>query len=170
VRRGGKTGETSGQDRNTPHPADIHVGQRLRERRIVMGISQHRLATIVGLTFQQVYKYEQGKNRVSAGRLYDFSKVLGVPVGFFFEGMAEPLPAAALVSGGGNSLLDSREATELFAAYRVISNPMVRRRIRQLVRALASEPNDSTEKSTASENRRPLRRVRNDRGGRRVRR
>ena len=79
MQRRSKTGSTRAR-RGAPHPIDIHVGQRLRERRILMGISQNRLATIVGLTFQQVYKYEQGKNRVSAGRLYDFSKVLGVPV------------------------------------------------------------------------------------------
>jgi transcriptional regulator with XRE-family HTH domain len=62
---------------------DKHVASRLRARRIVLGISQRQLATTLGLTFQQVHKYEQGKSRISAGRLYDFGKVLGVPITFF---------------------------------------------------------------------------------------
>jgi transcriptional regulator with XRE-family HTH domain len=131
----------------------------------MMGISQQNLAATVGLTFQQVYKYEQGKNRVSAGRLYDFSKVLGVPVAFFFEGMAEPLPGAALVSGDNIDLLDAREATELFAAYRAISDSVVRRRLRQLVNAFAEVLNGSTATPAPYRSRTSSRRVRTDRGG-----
>src|SRR5436190_24255562 len=59
---------------------DLHVASRVRERRIVLGMSQHKRAAALGLTFQQAYKYEPGKNRISAGRLYDFGKVLGVPI------------------------------------------------------------------------------------------
>jgi transcriptional regulator with XRE-family HTH domain len=83
-----KTGETSGQRRKAPHPVDIHVGLRLRERRIELGMSQQKLAAALGIAYQQVSKYEQAKDRISAGRLYDLSRVLDVPVTFFFEGIA----------------------------------------------------------------------------------
>jgi len=81
-----------------------------------------------------VYKYEQGKNRISAGRLYEIGKVLGVPITFFFEGIVDaPTSAAALPSGGHTDELGRREAIGLFAAYRAISNPKVRLRLRELV-------------------------------------
>src|SRR5580658_9157585 len=70
------------------HPVDVHVGKQLRMQRIVMGLSQEALAKAVGITFQQVQKYERGINRMSASRLFDFGKVLGVPVSYFFEGFA----------------------------------------------------------------------------------
>src|SRR6266513_547610 len=72
-----------------PEPVDIHVAMRVRERRIELGITQPELAGELGVTFQNLYKYEKGKNRISAGRLYRLSKALGVPVTFFFEGLAE---------------------------------------------------------------------------------
>jgi transcriptional regulator with XRE-family HTH domain len=75
--------------RNAPHPIDIHAGLRLRERRIQLGMSQPKLAAALGITYQQLYKYEQAKNRISASRLYQMSKALGVPVTFFFEAIAE---------------------------------------------------------------------------------
>jgi transcriptional regulator with XRE-family HTH domain len=68
-------------------PADIHVAMRVRERRIELGMSQPTLAAALGITFQNLYKYEKAKSRISAGRLYDLSKALGVPVGYFFEGI-----------------------------------------------------------------------------------
>lgn len=95
-------GKKSPKERSEPkvrHPVDIHVASRLRERRIVLGISQQKLSAVLGLSFQQIYKYERGANRISAGRLYDLSKVLGVPVTFFFEGIADTsTPAAPLVT------------------------------------------------------------------------
>lgn len=69
----------------TPDPVDIHVGSRIRLRRAMTGISQEKLAEAVGLTFQQVQKYERGTNRVSASRLYQFGKILDVPVSYFFD-------------------------------------------------------------------------------------
>jgi transcriptional regulator with XRE-family HTH domain len=74
---------------NRPHPIDIYVGSRLRERRIQLAMSQPTLAAALGITFQQLYKYEKAKNRISASRLYLFSKALNVPVTFFFEDIAE---------------------------------------------------------------------------------
>lgn len=79
----------------TPDPVDIHVGARLRMRRAMVGFSQERLAEAVGLTFQQVQKYERGTNRVSASRLYQFGKVLDVPVGYFFEQYSPTRKSAA---------------------------------------------------------------------------
>lgn len=82
-----KTGETGGQRRRSPHPIDVHVGLRLRDRRIELGMSQPKLAATLGIAYQQLYKYEQAKNRISASRLYQLSEVLDVPVTFFFEGI-----------------------------------------------------------------------------------
>ena len=111
-----------------------------------------------------MHKYEQGKSRISAGRLYAFGKVLSVPITFFFEGITDTSPPAAPLSSGGHTdELGRREAIELFAAYRAISNPKVRLCLRELARALGSEPDGSTEKRTASQSRRASRR-RTDRG------
>jgi transcriptional regulator with XRE-family HTH domain len=143
---------------------DMHVASRVRERRMVLGMSQTKLAATLGLTFQQVYKYEQGKNRISAGRLYDLSKLLGVPITFFFEGIVGSYPTALLASGRHNDPLDPREATELFAAYRAISDSAVRRRLRQLAKAFAEGLNGSTATTPPSRNRKPSRRLRTDRG------
>src|SRR5436305_7818873 len=138
----------------------MHVAARVRERRIVLGISQQKLAAALDLTYQQVHKYEQGKNRISVGRLYDFGKVLAVPITFFFEGIADTSsPAAPLATGSHTDSL-GREAVELFTAYRAISDPMVRRRLLELARALGSGPNGSTAaKQRPSQNRTPLPRV-----------
>lgn len=70
-----------------PNPIDVHVGNRIRLRRTLLGLSQEKLATLLGLTFQQVQKYERGMNRVGASRLWDIGKVLEVPIGFFYEDM-----------------------------------------------------------------------------------
>jgi transcriptional regulator with XRE-family HTH domain len=140
---------------------DLHVASRVRERRIVLGISQRQMATTLGLTFQQVHKYEQGKSRISAGRLYDFGKVLGVPITFFFEGITDRSPPGAPPSSGGHTdELGRREAIELFTAYRAISDPLLRLSVRQLARALGPEPNGSTTRQPLSQSRRASRRVR----------
>ena len=92
----------------------------------------------LGLSFQQVYKYELGKNRISAGRLYDLGKVLGVPVAFFFEDVPDTsTPAAPPASGGHSDPFIGREAADLFAAYRAISDPVVHRRLLQLASAFS---------------------------------
>ena len=144
---------------------DLHVASRIRERRIVLGISQPKLAAALRLTFQQVYKYEQGKSRIGAGRLYEFGKVLGVPITFFFEGTADALtPAVPLAIGDHADELGRREAIELFTAYRGISDPVLRRSLRELARALGPKPNGSTAQPSASQSR-TRRRVRTDPGG-----
>ena len=140
---------------------DLHVASRVRERRIMLGISQRQLASALGLTFQQLYKYEQGKSRISAGRLYELGKVLGVPITFFFDDIGDILtPITFLETGDQTDELGRREAGELFAAYRAISDPLLRLSVRRLARALAPEPNGSTKKRSASQSRRASRRVR----------
>jgi len=87
------------QRRDGPHPVDIHVGLRLRQRRTELGISQPELAAALGIAYQQLYKYEQAKNRISASRLYELSEVLDVPVTFFFEGIAGTMRRRGSPSG-----------------------------------------------------------------------
>lgn len=87
-----------------PAPADIHVAMRVRERRIELGMSQPTLAAALGITFQNLYKYEKAKSRISAGRLYALSTALGVPVGYFFEGVEGGLKAQKPRSTGKSAV------------------------------------------------------------------
>ena len=77
----------------SPNPVDLHVGGRIRMRRRILGISQEKLADALGLTFQQVQKYERGANRVSASNLYEIARTLQAPITYFFEGLADPMAA-----------------------------------------------------------------------------
>jgi transcriptional regulator with XRE-family HTH domain len=139
----------------TPNPIDIRVGARLRLRRNMLGLSQEKLGEAIGLTFQQVQKYERGANRIGASRLHELSRVLDVPVSFFFDdtdpvrapamgGFAEP-PAEAFES----ELLRKPETIELVQAYLAIEDATVRQRLRDLVKALAAESDTPAEKSPA---------------------
>ena len=120
---------------------DIHVGKRIRLRRMSLGLSQERLAAALGLTFQQVQKYEKGANRVGASRLFDLARVLDVPVEFFFEELeAPPLPLTPygdIPIGPSVEPSLKRDTLELMQAYYSIRDPMVRRRVYDLARALA---------------------------------
>lgn len=127
-----------------PNPVDTHVGSRVRLRRMLLGMSQERLGDSMGLTFQQVQKYEKGVNRIGASRLFQISKILDVPVQFFFEeapyvgdgskpGMAEPDSEAFILE-----FLNSREGLELNRAFVKISDPKVRKSVVDLVRALSA--------------------------------
>ncbi|HER26076.1 MAG TPA: XRE family transcriptional regulator [Rhodospirillales bacterium] len=132
-----------------PRAVDIHVGARLRLRRTLLGISQEKLGEAVGLTFQQIQKYERGANRVGASRLYEFSRVLDVSVSYFFEEMNEKtvasrgrrLAPSALSDQDQQELasnpLARRETLELVRAYYRIESPKVRKRTFELVKALA---------------------------------
>ncbi|MBI2254735.1 MAG: helix-turn-helix domain-containing protein [Proteobacteria bacterium] len=128
------------------NPIDIHVGQRIRARRTIMGYSQSTLGDMIGLTFQQVQKYERGANRVSSSRLFDLARVLEVPVSWFFEEMPgdvkskspaqvmdnpTPLPVAQQPDE-----MFRRETLELVRAYYEI-NPTTRKQLRELVKALS---------------------------------
>jgi transcriptional regulator with XRE-family HTH domain len=136
-----------------PNPIDVHVGQRLRQRRTLLGMSQEKLGELIGLTFQQVQKYERGANRVSASRLYDLARVLDTDVNFFFEDMQEEV---ALRSPGQLRALAEppapyeaepdpmakRETLELVRAYYRIHDPAVRKRLFEMTKALAGRSDE----------------------------
>ncbi len=128
--------------RSTPHPVDIHVGSRVRMRRTLLGMSQEKLGDALGLTFQQVQKYERGANRVGASRLYQISRILDVPVSFFFDEMAaeSATASAGMAEEAAPSSFDpmaKRETLELVRAYYRIADPRVRKRIFELTKAVA---------------------------------
>lgn len=127
------------------NPIDGQVGNRLRLRRMVMGLSQEKLGEMLGLTFQQVQKYEKGVNRIAAGRLYQLAHILGVPVDYFYEG----LPQNGADGNEGNSdamrvmeFLSGGEGLQLSLAYMGIKDQKVRRRVLDLVRCLAEETSE----------------------------
>lgn len=129
----------------TPNPVDIHVGSRVRLRRTLLGMSQEKLGDALGLTFQQVQKYERGANRIGASRLFDLSRVLDVPVSYFFdEAPAGPAPAAAPglaeePAPYAHELdpMAKRETLELVRAYYRITDPAIRKRLFDLTRTIA---------------------------------
>lgn len=133
-----------------PSPIDVHVGSRIRLRRTLLGMSQERLGEALGLTFQQVQKYERGVNRVGASRLFDLARVLDVPISFFFDDMPEPLAKeyggsavrravgfAEPQEGFDDETLHRRETLELVRAYYRITDPSVRKRVFDLIKSLA---------------------------------
>ena len=133
-----------------PNPVDVHVGARVRLRRTLMGMSQEKLGEAIGLTFQQVQKYERGANRIGASRLYDLSRVLDVPVSFFYDDMSDAVreQSPLVIAHGGTGLqeapapfeadpLSRRETLELVRAYYSITDPQVRKRVYELAKALA---------------------------------
>ena len=118
------------------HAVDVHVGKRIRHRRWMNGTTQQQLAEAVGIKFQQIQKYETGMNRVSASRLWDISRVLNVPVSFFFEGLDGQ--GAATAEGGDvpGDILTDKEALELLRSYYAIPENQ-RRRLFDLARVLS---------------------------------
>ena len=131
-----------------PNPVDIHVGDRVRQRRTLLGLSQEKLGDAVGLTFQQIQKYERGANRIGASRLFQLSRILDVPISSFFE----DIPANLRTAEGQVTIglrereqktlepdpLARRETLELVRAYYRISKPKVRKRLFELTKSLAN--------------------------------
>jgi transcriptional regulator with XRE-family HTH domain len=130
-----------------PNPADVHVGARVRLRRTMLGMSQEKLGEALGLTFQQVQKYERGANRVGASRLWEMSRVLDVPVSYFFEELDGGPPGVAEGGELDSNPMTKRETLELVRAYYKISDPAVRRRIFDLTKALARSAGGPSESS-----------------------
>jgi transcriptional regulator with XRE-family HTH domain len=132
----------------TPNPVDVHVGSRIRLRRKLLGMSQSKLGDAIGLTFQQVQKYERGTTRVGSGRLFQLSKVLNVPLSFFFDDMPAKIagpkghPQEASEPFADNPLTKP-ETLELVRAYHRLPTAAVRKCMRELVKSLAnlSNPN-----------------------------
>ena len=127
--------------RDGPHPIDAHVGQRVRTRRTLLGLNQTALGGALGLTFQQLQKYESGANRISASRLYELGQVLDVPVSYFFAEMPAD-PGGARGSRKAPKPVEKdpmlkRETLELVRAYYRIADPESRKRFRELVKAIA---------------------------------
>ncbi|AJD54185.1 transcriptional regulator with XRE-family HTH domain [Thalassospira sp. MBR-102] len=128
-----------------PNPVDIHVGARVRLRRTLLGMSQEKLGEAIGLTFQQVQKYERGANRVGASRLYDLSRVLEVPVSFFFDDMPDEISTKSVHERRemsespdpfDNDPMNRRETLELVRAYYRITDPTQRKRVFELVKSM----------------------------------
>lgn len=134
------------------HPVDKHVGSRVKLRRTLLGISQDKLGRELGITFQQIQKYEKGSNRIGASRLFELSQCLDVPPAFFFDDMPKPLETAKSPSGPGDPIetfdrpdnygqyqLSRKETLLLVRAYYNIKDKSVRKRMFELVKAVAGQ-------------------------------
>jgi transcriptional regulator with XRE-family HTH domain len=152
-RQRAQAGELSDRTDKDPHPnpIDVHVGSRIRLRRTLLGMSQERLGEALGLTFQQVQKYERGVNRVGASRLYDLARVLDVPIAFFYDDMPESVGGPRLAGRAplgfhdtqeafGDDTLNRRETLELVRAYYRITDPSVRKHVFDLIKSLVTAP------------------------------
>ena len=142
-----KSRSSFGRGTGQPHPVDIHVGARVRQRRTLLGMTQTGLANALGLTFQQVQKYERGVNRIGAGRLYDLARVFDVSIEYFFEDMPPEVAAISPAKGRGKAKklpsyepdpMATRETLELVRAYYKIENADVRQRVYQLTKTLGA--------------------------------
>ena len=139
--------DRNAESSKSPNPVDLHVGGRVRMRRKMLGVSQERLAEALGLTFQQVQKYERGANRISASKLYEIARFLSAPIAYFFEGLGDPAAGGAASHDDASEqhvhgFLMTSEGLELAAAFPRIGRARLRRRILDLVRALADEEDE----------------------------
>ncbi len=144
-----KSKSAYGRGTGKPHPVDIHVGARVRLRRTLIGMTQTDLGDALGLTFQQVQKYERGMNRIGSGRLYDLARVFDVSVEHFFEDMPPEVAASSLATKGRGRMkklpsyepnpMAKREMLELVRAYYDIEGADVRKRVYQLTKALGAD-------------------------------
>lgn len=133
-------------DEKKPHPIDIHVGGRVRLRRTMLGLSQDKLADSLGLTFQQIQKYEKGVNRIGASRVFQIARVLNVPIQFFYDDY-DPDTGFSYGFSEGNAedgaammeLLNTPEGVLLCKHFASIRDPKIRKRVLELVKSL-SEP------------------------------
>ena len=133
--------EAGSATKKAPNPIDRHVGSRVRMRRMLIGMSQEKLGEALGLTFQQVQKYEKGTNRIGASRLHRIASVLGVPVEFFYEGAPHGSGAATGFAEPASStyvsdFLSTSEGVQLVKAFLAVKDPKVRRKIVELISAL----------------------------------
>lgn len=137
----------SDEKRKSPDPMDLHVGGRVRLRRMMLGISQDKLGDALGLTFQQIQKYEKGTNRIGAGRLYHMSKILNVPINFFYEdfgneqqemvGFAEDQKEDSM--GDFMDLLSTPEGVQLCKSFSSIKDVKIRRKVLDLIKTLSDD-------------------------------
>ena len=123
------------------NPIDGQVGNRVRLRRMLIGMSQERLGELLGLTFQQVQKYEKGVNRIGAGRLFEVSRILGVPIDYFYEGAATQIAGFSEneASPPVMEFVSSGEGLQLSLAFMKIKDPKLRKRVLDLVKQMAED-------------------------------
>ena len=130
-------------EKRKPNPIDVHVGSRVRLRRTMIGMSQEKLGDALGITFQQIQKYEKGANRIGASRLQQISKVLGTPISFFFKDAPGGTESSGMAEGNSTNyvvdFLSSSEGLQLNRAFVKIGDPKVRRKLIELAKALADE-------------------------------
>ena len=143
-----KSKSRHGHGTGIPSPVDVHVGARVRRRRTLLGMTQTNLSDAIGVSYQQMQKYERGMNRIAASRLLDLSRLLEVPIQHFFDDM----PAAVAASSPANKKrgrakkppsyepdpMAKRETLELVRAYYKITDPEIRRRLRELAKAIGA--------------------------------
>ncbi len=142
-----KSKPSYGRGTGIPNPVDVHVGARVRVRRKLLGMTQTDLGAALGLSFQQVLKYEKGANRIGSSRLYDLARLFDVPIGHFFEGIPADVAASSPAKGRGKAKkppgyeLDpmvKRETLELVRAYYNIEDANVRKQVYQLIKGVAA--------------------------------
>lgn len=154
----GKRGRGRGRSPDgKPNPVDVHVGSRIRLRRTLLGMSQTKLGEEIGLTFQQVQKYEKGSNRVSSSRMFELSRVLDVPISYFFDEMSGDTKQRGHLYAMGKTSpaskledldpMTKRETLELVRAYYKITDPKVRKRMFEMVKAIAAAAVQAAEKN-----------------------
>ncbi len=134
-----KRGRKRKDENEGPNPVDIHVGSRVRFRRTLLNMSQEKLAEAIGLTFQQVQKYERGLNRIGASRLWEISKVLKTPISFFFEEMKDETNKKVSESGPviDYDPMQKKETVDLIRLYYQIEDPKVAKKVFNLIKSLA---------------------------------
>jgi transcriptional regulator with XRE-family HTH domain len=128
------------------NPIDGQVGNRVRLRRMLIGMSQERLGELLGLTFQQVQKYEKGVNRIGAGRLFEVSRILGVPIDYFYEGVSASLGGQGFSENEASppvmEFVSSGEGLQLSLAFMKIKDTKLRKRVLDLVKQMAEDANN----------------------------
>jgi transcriptional regulator with XRE-family HTH domain len=143
--KGRGVSDVSKQSVKRPNPTDIYVGSRVRMRRKMMGMSQEKLGERLGITFQQIQKYEKGTNRIGASRLQKIAEILEVPVSYFFPDQSSDVAIGLAEEGGPGYVVDflsTAEGLELNRAFARIKNAKVRRKMIELVRAVANGAQD----------------------------
>jgi len=129
-------------DERHANSVDIRIGQRVKQRRLELGMSQERLAEVLGVTFQQIQKYEKGANRVAASRLFDLASALNVAIAYFYEGLTPGARMGGVAEDGQDFVYDmlaTPEGQQLLQIFGAIRSAKVRRRVVELVRALAED-------------------------------
>lgn len=120
-----------------PSQADVHIGKRIRIRRMLLGVSQEKLGEVLGVTFQQIQKYEKGANRISAGRLQHIGSILGVPASYFYAGLSDGEMKSNPIEGAVVDVMSTNEGLRLAKAFAVIDDRQLRFKLVELAEAIS---------------------------------